>query len=318
MAIKIWPGLVENLIVATVGLTKSGTTLGTEDVGWPYSQLRFCIGGKASYPTGKWKDLIQSYTARALTASKDKLLAISGIAANYKQIMQRYLHSHGGETKVHITQILRIIPKAFVGNFCGLPLCKFRHSHESMEMIEHNFARPQEPEPARPREYRAPSWSWAAIDGLICYEDRYIVPCESSEFEILECRVVPETVQAPYGAVRSGFLTVKGRMKKVPRSGEKFFFNVVYRPDTERDSVMLTQIMNGVLPGWILEITKGGWANKPKHPFWLPGMPKGLILVVDRQNYRRIGLCSLNPSSYYYSSTPQNTQFGEPRTITIV
>lgn len=64
----------------------------------------------------------------------------------------------------------------------------------------------------RPEEYRAPSWSWASIDGPVILSPH---PYHSAEFppNILRYDVTLHGRKVPFGRVSSGILTVQGRLK---------------------------------------------------------------------------------------------------------
>ncbi|KAF4465904.1 RNase H domain [Fusarium albosuccineum] len=102
---------------------------------------------------------------------------------------------------------------------------------------------------SRPSQYRAPSWSWASIDGifrmaLLSYAK---VPTTESELrsdavvcDVLECWIVPRSALNPLGEVSAGAVTLKGRLRRAKVSQEqqsKWFPNrrVIYheKPDNE-------------------------------------------------------------------------------------
>lgn len=65
----------------------------------------------------------------------------------------------------------------------------------------------------RPKGYRVPSWSWAAVDGLIRFE-KHRDPT-SGYLELIDCTITQVSEDAPYGAVTSGLLTLRGRLREV-------------------------------------------------------------------------------------------------------
>ncbi|KAF9471996.1 HET-domain-containing protein [Pholiota conissans] len=67
---------------------------------------------------------------------------------------------------------------------------------------------------SRPILYRAPSWSWAAIDGLISapYREDNI---EMSRAEIIQCSVTPKERSVPFGEVTAGELKLKTYLLEV-------------------------------------------------------------------------------------------------------
>jgi len=275
-----------------------------------------------SFSIKYWKELVQSYSRRGLTVPEDKFPALSAVAQKYAHTNSslKYLAGlwHNTSHKCH---------PLFSQLFWTTPLYEFRFSH-NLSFLGERYSRNLEAKSIhRSRGCLAPSWSWAAIDGPIIYEDWGDHMFEASNFKILDARVDAEIQQAPFGAVRSGWLTVKGGMREIVPSTEVAVLpstemvqpGVVYRPDSEEDNKDLYKIMNGRMQGWLLEVASGGGNAKSTTPHWNANMPKGLILVADRADYRRIGLFSLeNERDSSFSNTDLSSYFGEPQTITIV
>ena len=93
-------------------------------------------------PTRLWCDLVQAYTRTQVTLSKDKLVALAGVA--------------------------QTVESSFKSNY----LAGLWHSH-LVELLEWHVDRVQRQAYAqvtKPAEYRAPSWSWAALDGRVFYD----------------------------------------------------------------------------------------------------------------------------------------------------
>lgn len=133
----------------------------------------------ASIPGHTWLTLVQHYTNRTLTFPYDKLIAIAGCAEDYATKMgDRYLAGH------------------FEKSLLSSLLWK-RHG----------------PLQSRPTAYRAPSWSWAAVDGQVRFEHFRFPMAESLEF--VDCQVQLVSAEAPYGAVSAATLTLRGRVRKV-------------------------------------------------------------------------------------------------------
>lgn len=85
-----------------------------------------------------WRDVVQEYSRRSLSLSKDKLPAISGLA-------KWLYHRFGGEERYLAGLWASELPESLLWyNKLVLPL-------DAAESI-------------RPTTYRAPSWSWAALD----------------------------------------------------------------------------------------------------------------------------------------------------------
>ncbi|KAI5777160.1 HET-domain-containing protein [Geopyxis carbonaria] len=125
-----------------------------------------------------WNKVLCAYGHRSMTEPGDKLVAIAGIAERFHRMLGRTRYLAG--------------------------------------LWEHNIlsdllwsTRSRQPRPAK---YRAPSWSWAAVDGTsgIPLSLLYCGSNELPECEILEVDVTPASEMMPFGAVRSGILKLNG------------------------------------------------------------------------------------------------------------
>ncbi|KAH8742456.1 hypothetical protein BGZ57DRAFT_779484, partial [Hyaloscypha finlandica] len=122
-----------------------------------------------------WSVIVEEYTMRKLSNSGDRLLAISGIAHYYAGILK----------DVYLAGI-------------------WSHDLPAALMWEHSPGQFTH----RPLEYRAPSWSWAAIDGTVdtVQEWKLVDP----NLSIVACTTQVATPSAPFGAVVYGRLVLKG------------------------------------------------------------------------------------------------------------
>ncbi|KAF8452693.1 heterokaryon incompatibility protein-domain-containing protein [Boletus edulis BED1] len=79
-----------------------------------------------------------------------------------------------------------------------------------------------EPRP-RPESYRAPSWSWASVDGLVeaeySLERKLANEVHLRKADILDCQVKLASEEAPFAEVTDGILKLKGLMKQVVLEG---------------------------------------------------------------------------------------------------
>ena len=137
-----------------------------------------------------WYRTVEAYTKGDLTRASDKLPALSGLANVFSgRTGDRYLAGlWESDLKV------------------GLLWCA---------------ARSDAPRLRRPLNYRAPSWSWAALDGHInfptsdFYPNRlYSIPRVDFALRDLEV-VVQLSGSDPYGMVASGTISATGRLKPV-------------------------------------------------------------------------------------------------------
>ncbi|KAK0474926.1 heterokaryon incompatibility protein-domain-containing protein [Armillaria novae-zelandiae] len=120
-----------------------------------------------------WKRILQRYSLGFTTKQKDRLIALSGIAKQFQSFwpQRRYM---AGIWDHHILNDLL---------WCYA---------ESVPQV-------------RPDRYRAPSWSWASIDGPI----EFIVwPNDGFLYNVIQWDVGVKRQDNPYGEVEGGYLTL--------------------------------------------------------------------------------------------------------------
>jgi Heterokaryon incompatibility protein (HET) len=190
------------------------TMRGSSEVPWQevmhyYEEARFAPlklhSGESLSPDGlvfqrdRWYDIIEDYSSRSLTKESDKLPALAGLAAKFRgeQAGGMYL---GGIWSHHLPSALlwRTITRSL-------------------------YAR-QPPLPRRPKQYRAPSWSWASIDGQISYNSQRIEDTDfyseggRSEITTIHCEFAPHFdlfIAPPDSALR-----VRGLIRRLKLSLE--------------------------------------------------------------------------------------------------
>ena len=128
----------------------------------PSDQSRYSPFNKRYFHqrTGNWSELVRMYTRGRLTYSSDKLLAMSGLARQY------------------MTRNRLRDPDYIAG------LWRPQLPHALLWRVEEGRA---------PSKYRAPSWSWASLDGRVSYPDNLLLPQvgghQESCVEILEVQI---------------------------------------------------------------------------------------------------------------------------------
>jgi hypothetical protein len=147
-------------------------------------------------PCGRWRGgwlaHIADFCQRNLTNEQDKLSALSGIAKFIAQKTgDQYL---AGLWKNHLLEDLywRTSGK---GEDTVQAKYGFEPSIEGLKLCDI----------AKPKKYRAPTWSWASLDSHISFDAlsfKHIVA------EVIECRTIPAGVDT-YGRVSGGVLKVK-------------------------------------------------------------------------------------------------------------
>ncbi|KUJ21488.1 HET-domain-containing protein [Mollisia scopiformis] len=136
-----------------------------------------------------WQTLCRHYAYRELTFPEDKLPAISGMASKMAmKVQSEYLAGLWKDNLMH-------------------------------DLFWETGA-----VTTKLRKYRAPSWSWVSLDGVINWPLwRTFASCSecTTYCDVLDVRTTPNGLD-PYGAVKDGFLKVRGRLQevKVLRVGE--------------------------------------------------------------------------------------------------
>ncbi|CVK87127.1 uncharacterized protein FPRN_05469 [Fusarium proliferatum] len=156
-----------------------------------------------------WERLVRAYTGRQLTNPADKLPALSGLAQQRKKV-------RGGVYLAGLWQ-----------DSLMYDLCWFIIQNLELKtggILGH-----------RPPSYRAPSWSWAAVDNysgcswrMLDMSFPYSMPKQASV--ILDVSCEPATTD-PTGEVRSGFLDMKTSLASAEiypyqDPGDRGFWNI--------------------------------------------------------------------------------------------
>lgn len=136
-----------------------------------------------------WPQVVREFTKRQLTQERDRLPALSGLAAFAKE--------HAAEDYA-----------------CGL------WNSELPESLL--WSRYSDENPRRLSPYYAPTWSWASVTGAVWYVHATGNEPASEETRIQpRCEVIEVSVTLassnPFGPARSGFLKLRGRVGRLPR-----------------------------------------------------------------------------------------------------
>jgi hypothetical protein len=221
-----------------------------------------------------WDALVSQFSKRQLSNAEDKLVALGGLASRFADFngypSSDYL---GGVWRQSLTTQL---------------LWKVERSN----LFE------------RPQPYRAPTWSWASVDGQIdstgfqldrhqfTFRDYYTIGPT-----IVEVQCVPVSSYNPFGAVKSGYLKCRGYVREVQlinHDGD-WFFNAAgskAQPhayfDTEWDE---DRSFDGMRNAICLVVASAS-----------PYKYAGLVIVPDGENgYRREGMWNFDVNLYRLS-----------------
>jgi hypothetical protein len=206
-----------------------------------------------------WMTVVWAYSGRALKFSADKLPAISGLAELWSRRTREdsYL---AGLWRSHLPSGLLWL-----------------NEHPSLQ---------------QGHAYRAPSWSWASLNGSIAWH-KHMLTTVDPNFKVLFSSVECMYDDAPYGAVSSGSLTVRGHLCRcvlssdLPSNSKLEQVDVV---DLEHAEIHYDDLDSSVaIPEiFCLQICEFEEAKRLG--------PSGLLLVkAERKQYRRIGLFHFRP-----------------------
>ena len=174
-----------------------------------------------------WIDIVEEYTRRELTHEKDKLIAISGIAAQLELAWEdTYVAGLWRTSLIH-------------------------HLAWSRHRVPSKNYRP-------PTAYRAPSWSWASIDGPVG-----LMILEEVDAQLIEHSVFPKRAEAPLGQVTGGkIVLLAARMPyRVTRERDSWILdlsldtdstNALAEDENEQASLILLGRTFGILVGLVL------------------------------------------------------------------
>ncbi|MCJ1465073.1 hypothetical protein MMC07_003689 [Pseudocyphellaria aurata] len=237
-----------------------------------------------------WYYIARQYSHRRLSYASDKLPALSGLASEFwKYTGDSYLAG------------------LWKGDMAGGLLW----AASTMEKLQ------------RTTEYRAPSWSWASIEGEIYYEG--ILAWETGdsgapqkyELEVLDAQTTIAGLN-PFGAVDGGHMKVRGLLKATPFSHVVSSLDRSYPicPFDSEISVGRARFDEGDPPSdelvWLLLVSKEG------HFHWqwqFQTKPNGLVLLPTSHEleFSRVGIFELHKGFMDWLNDDENT-----RVITII
>lgn len=192
---------------------------------------------------GDWRDVVEEYSNRTLSQEADKLTAISGLAtialkAQFEVLKSREEYiSRQTETGQALFGTGPYIPGSWRDIFMtSIETAQALSSSElyvaglwrssfvsglAWSVNEHKLRPGHYEKHKRQSKYRAPTWSWASIDGPVWYTERDTVktwkyrgePDDDIKVEELKC--TPLLASNPTGPVSAGFAIVTGPLVEV-------------------------------------------------------------------------------------------------------
>lgn len=146
------------------------------------------------YPFSRWYHCVGEYTRRNLTYSGDKLIAISGVA---REISRKSPSLQN--------------PDAYLAGLWRADMLRGLLWEPVRQMELREPVRQMEPRPVDP--YRAPSWSWAALDGPIMWHCGGLDRLQPGTGAVVVETEVNLLEGDPFGQVRGGSITIRGPVR---------------------------------------------------------------------------------------------------------
>ncbi|KAK5652946.1 hypothetical protein OQA88_9425 [Cercophora sp. LCS_1] len=148
-----------------------------------------------------WLCLVEKYTARKLTNEKDKLPAISGLARRMAERIGDVYHAGLWKRDLLAGLAWRMFAYEPV-HWCGDP----KHDAEIAARTP-----PERDTALRPKVWRAPSWSWAAVDGRMEFQT---LDADKMVAEVVDCQTTVAGGDG-FGMVKEGFIKITGPLFEV-------------------------------------------------------------------------------------------------------
>ncbi|KAG4443091.1 hypothetical protein IFR05_001417 [Cadophora sp. M221] len=130
-----------------------------------------------------WFNVVAVYCERALTSESDRLPAISGLASRFAGLLN--------------------------DEYCA----GLWRSRLAEDLLWSCTSYPG----VRPVQYQAPSWSWAASNHHIVFRRVTIgtkVSTQDPAFKVLDCKIETDEMSGLFSTVKSGILTISGRLRE--------------------------------------------------------------------------------------------------------
>ncbi|KAK1543299.1 heterokaryon incompatibility protein [Colletotrichum paranaense] len=136
----------------------------------------------------QWRQVVQLFSERSISFDADRLPALSGMA---KQFRMMHEDVYGSGREGHEKQRNRYIAGLWEGDFAT----------QLLWTADDDYWRNPETVSRRPGKWRAPSWSWAAIEGPIMFHP---MSHFKGDLKVLDVQVEPLMTEDIYGQVCEG------------------------------------------------------------------------------------------------------------------
>lgn len=259
--------------------------------GLPWSGSMFRLRCEPDNVRQVWLVVRGEYTRRKLSYGEDKLEAIGALASEMSLNYGKYL-------------------AGLWERDLAIDLQWRRPDLEFESTTAHDFPRDQTRRLPRPSEYRAPSWSWASIDGEVddAGEGESDLVTNTLGFRIVNHAVEPVIPGYEFGTIRSASLHVEGRMMFFfwRPSKDKLtdqcdgFLAVRAQDDPHSEYQVGDALIDALEPDLVDGSIVTGLAMSIVER--IPGRPavEGMLLIsADGDTYRRIGFFKTVSAAIY-------------------
>ncbi|PVH68043.1 HET-domain-containing protein [Cadophora sp. DSE1049] len=219
-----------------------------------------------------WEICVSNFSGRALTFESDKLAAFSAAVSHFHHLF--------GSRWPDVQYIAGLwytkkSPRSF--------LRQLLWSSDSPTTAR------------RPEKFRAPTWSWAAIDGQVAHFDRFteytVYPNATLTVDLVMS--FPVSTSVPFGAIKWARLRVRGKIQRAPSDVAKGIRHAFEGQASQTDwNISLDTVAD---ERFSVDDTRLFLLEVIPHTAFAPS-PIGLVLyIIDKskdaiQGYRRLGL----------------------------
>lgn len=280
-----------------------GNSVGASDVSENYNALLRRLDIPVSDEEWRiwmlWQGFVETFSLRRLSFEPDKLPALAGLAEQYVgHLQQRF-----GRKPVYLAGLWDV--------FLLRQICW------SVQYSRMSWRPDGQYKPKRPKEWRAPTWSWCSVEAPIKIIEARVFETSAEVIEAVTEPKYPDLY--PFGPVKSGRLVLRGMViknLKIERTGTDL---VLEGPTTNNNDSLLTftlldkegnslpflcddpsSILSGYSLGYLcVLIGHRIYGRFPKEPCFLVLRPSDQ----DANCYERIGLADSRALPVHFMET---------------
>ena len=153
------------------------------------------------YYVRRWEDLVHDYTSRTVAEEEDKLPGLAGIAADFHNVFLTFDRNDQYAAGIWTS---------------SMPTLLMWHQRAAGPKLH----------PSTPIKYRAPSWSWASVEGTVCPGNATVhAKGRVPSIEILKVRIDRQQGHQ-YGKVTHAELQVRANIISLSKADVNSRFNI--------------------------------------------------------------------------------------------